>query len=78
MPLLLTPTERVTLEMIRDTGTALETGLALALRKGWASSKGGRRAKGSNGGKGPYRLTDAGQAALDSDDEARLASLARQ
>jgi hypothetical protein len=61
MPLL-TPTERVTLEAIRDTGIVSGERLAWTMEKGYAEVAGRFR----------YRLTKAGLEALASDDEQRM------
>jgi hypothetical protein len=61
MPLL-TPTERVTLEMIRDTELASGSRLAWALEKGYAEAVTKTR----------HKLTDAGATALASDDKQRM------
>jgi hypothetical protein len=63
MPLL-TPTERVTLELIRYLGTALPGRILWALEKGYAKSA----------GNGRHKLTETGIVALASDAEERMAS----
>jgi hypothetical protein len=65
LPALLTPTERLVLEAIRDTGSSGPGGDA------WAASKGFmERRKGG--------LTDAGLKALVDDEDARREALGRQ
>jgi hypothetical protein len=61
---LLTPTERVTLELIRATGTALPGHVPWALEKGYAKTA----------GNGRHRLTEAGIVALAGDAEQRMAN----
>jgi hypothetical protein len=68
---LLTPTERFTLKRIRDKGTAFQDLLALALRKGWVAKAGAGRGKGAAGKEARYSLTEAGEAALAEDEDAR-------
>jgi hypothetical protein len=63
---LLTPTERVTLEMIRDKGTT-----GSAERNSWALLKG--YAEPDEGAKGKHKLTEAGTAALASHADQRRA-----
>ena len=62
---LLTPTERVTLEMIRDLGHAPPARVEWATEKGYAEPVGKER---------QHRLTEAGFGALVSDAEVRVAS----
>jgi hypothetical protein len=63
MPLL-TPIERVTLELIRDLGAALPGRVPWALENGYAKVA----------GNGRHKLTEAGIVALASDAEQRMAS----
>jgi hypothetical protein len=69
MPLL-TPIERVTLEMIRNEGAAPSAAVALALGKGWATKEGAGRGKGASGKETRYSLTEAGAQALEEDEGA--------
>jgi hypothetical protein len=69
---LLTPTERITLEMIRDNGVAPWAAVARAIDKGWVAKQGAGRGKGIAGKEARYSLTEAGLEALKSDADQRM------
>jgi hypothetical protein len=74
LPPLLTPSERVTLKAIRDTGSASELGLAAALRKRWAAKRGVARGKAPPARKPATASRRPAARALEDDEAARLAA----